>query len=312
MKTTALPLLLFTATLCAQTPTLDLPGGRRLILIDAGKLLEPDGPDLVLKGSGAEPVPQPPPPPLAGVADFVRHFASPAFGPGDDVQPVGRRYLAVLASQDRCAAVEQMVRAAIARRDEQLVLEVQLMQLPLATYTRLVVPLFPADATPQQRQCLLVAGDTRPLLAAVEKEEVERLSAPKLCVRPLCGASLATAKNISYVRDYTVVRNGDTAVANPVVDVVQDGIAVQLMATFVDQGNVAVACKVEVSKVELPLLGAKVDLGVGAPVRVQLPRVTTIRLSQQAELPLGQSLLLSAKRPDGSWLCALVRVSQAQ
>lgn len=311
MSSTVLPLLLFAATLCAQAPSLELPGGRRLLLLDAGKLLAPDGPDLVLKLQG-EDLPPPPPSPLAGVADFIRHFASPAFGPGDDVQPLSRRYLAVLASPEKCAAVEQMVRTAIARSDEQLVLEVQLMQLPGAVYAKVVAPLFPADATPQQRQCLLVSGDTSPLLAAVAKEEVERLSAPKLCVRPLRSASLGTAKHIDYVRDYTVLRSGDKAVANPVVAHAKDGIDVELMATFVDHGNVAVACKVEVNTVELPLLESTVDLGTGAPVKVQLPRVTTIRLSQQAELPLGQSLLLSAKRPDGSWLCALVRVSLAK
>lgn len=307
MRSTVLPLFLFTAALAAQAPAVDVAGGRRLTLLDAKAFLPQAGPELELRGPGGK-VENKTPDALAAIAAFVRHCA--ALEPGEDVQPLGGRYLAVLASPERCAAVEKLLRTAAERRDELLLFEVHLMHLPDKVFTKLFDPLFGADSTPAQKQVLVIGGSVQPLLKAVQDSDADLLQAPKVCVRPLCPASVNSGEHITYVRDFTIERQGGAAIANPVLDVVVDGIDLQLLATFRDGDNVSVDCKVESSRVKRPLAEAQVDLGVGVPVKVQLPQVSTVRLSQKAMLQLGHSLLLSAPRADGSWLCALVRISR--
>lgn len=307
MRTTTLSFLLFAVPMLAQAPAVDVPGGRRLTLLDAGVLLPGKGPDLVMKIPTDKPAPLSPDP-LAAVAAFVRRFAQPALESGDDVQPLGGRYLAVLASPDRCAGVEEMLRTAATRRDDLLVFEAHLMQLPEATYTKVVAPLFDKNSTPEQRKVMILAGDLKPFLDAVQAAGANVLQVPQVSTRPLCPANVHSGEQIAYVRDFTIEKHGEARIANPVIDVVEDGIDLQVLATYSGDSNVFVDCQVRSDQVKRPLSEAKVDLGVGQPVMVQMPQVSTVRLAQAGVMPLRSALLLSAPRADGSWLCALLRV----
>jgi hypothetical protein len=302
MKTLATTLLLFAAALPAQKLDRTIEGGRNLQLHDVQQMLTPKGALTTTLPAGQ----------LAGIAAFARHFATPAFGPADDVQPMGGRYLAVLGSPAQCAFVEQLLQLARDRSDELLTVEVQLFQLPAAVFAQRLQPLFPAGDAEDKQQCILPAAPAAALLTALRQDAAEELSAPKLCVRPLAQASLSTGEQVAYVRDFTVMRQQGKAIADPIVDRVFDGTEVQLLATWMPNGTVGIDCSVQSHKVQRPLPEAKVDLGVGAPVTVQLPRVTTVQLQQKALLPLGDSVVLAAPRQDGSYLCAVVRVSKGQ
>jgi hypothetical protein len=41
---------------------------------------------------------------------------------------------------------------------------------------------------------------------------------------------------------------------------------------------------------------------------VQLPQATGVRLQQTAQVPVGSTVLIAARKTDGGWLAALVEV----
>lgn len=246
---------------------------------------------------------------LGQIAAFARHFATPAFGVGDDVQPMGGRYLAVLGSPQQCGFVEHLLALSRQRAEELLQVEVHLLQVPAADFERHLRPFFAAGPTPDQLQRIVTDQEATPLLATMKAApDVELLIAPRVCVRSLQHASLSVGDKISYIRDFTVMRNGDQVIANPVIDTVFDGTEMQMLAGFLPDHTVGLECAVQHHVVQRPLLQTQVSLGVGAPVTIQLPRVTSVRLEQRAALALDATLVLAAPRVDGSYLAAMVRI----
>lgn len=320
MKTTATPfavpltLAMLAATLTAQQPTLELPDGRRVAVLDVQSFVDApaQGPDQMLKSPTGETRPSKTAT-LPAIAAFVRHFASPlAFGPDDDVQPLGSHHLTILGSRQATADVAAFLQAAKGRRDDLLQIEVKLMQIPANVHRELIRPWFAAEATAADLQRLVITGPIEGLWPALDERHVEVLSAPSLMVRPLHLAQMSTGTHIAYVRDYTIIEANGKPVADPIVDEVIEGVEVQVMAAFGADDKVQLDCLVVANRLAGPLVESKIDLGLPAPLIVQMPRMTTITLQQKGTIPLGSRLLLSAQKADGNWLCALIGVTQAR
>ncbi|HZN40282.1 MAG TPA: hypothetical protein VFD82_15855 [Planctomycetota bacterium] len=149
--------------------------------------------------------------------------------------------------------------------------------------------------------------DAHDFADAVAKTAATRLVAPKLSVLPLQRANLAVKNQTAYIKDFTITKTGDKVIADPVVDVVWDGNETEVLATFLPDGTLGIACDVVFQEVEMPIAEFRTTVVETAePVTIQLPRLTATRITQTAVLGEGSLVVLAARKVDGSWLIALV------
>jgi hypothetical protein len=144
--------------------------------------------------------------------------------------------------------------------------------------------------------------------AALAKAPTSQLDAPRLAKNPLQRAPISTLTQTLYVKDFTLSRTGDTLIADPVVDVVNDGNTTDVIATWLPDGLLGLSCDVTFQELQKPIPQFETTLAKGIhPVTIQLPRVTGVRLRQTAVLGKDSMVVLAAQRADGSWLCATVQ-----
>lgn len=153
---------------------------------------------------------------------------------------------------------------------------------------------------------LLTGAESRFLeqrLAATDG--VERVSAPRILTLPRQEAHLSVLNQIAYVRDYelVVVEPGGIELADPVVDVIEEGVNVILQAVAIEKRAEGFVYAVEVdfhsSSVERPIPTVTREIGAGRhPVEIGLPVRTEVGLS--SSLLLGSGAVAVLVTPDPS------------
>src|SRR5262249_5167402 len=124
--------------------------------------------------------------------------------------------------------------------------------------------------------------------------DCESMAAPQMVVHPLEPASMGQFRNVSYVRDFEIEVAKASFVANPVVDVVQDGVAIEVAAAPMQEGITGVSLKVNVSDLKQPIPEVTVPLaGSTLPVKIQLPQLLTTQARAAVELPRGHSVVVT-------------------
>lgn len=245
------------------------------------------------------------------LAEVLRQHVEPPLGVGDDLAVLGGRWLTLLGSARQIHSLERLLAHTEQQRDALVTATVRLARVPDATFQRQVrLELVPRQDEPKTFEAVLspaAAGRLERLLRSAEGAEI--VAAPRLTVHPLQRASLSLLEPISYVRDFTLERHGDRVIADPVVGVVEDGVRAELCAVPLADGTIAVHCDVVSQQVQQPIPSFETDLGVSAPVTIQLPRTTGVRFRQAAVLASGQVVVLASQQVDGDWLLALVEAS---
>jgi hypothetical protein len=208
------------------------------------------------------------------------------------------------------------VREARRRRDAVLAVGITLWNVDGKEFDRLLAPLLPADTQQPAdkhatvRRGVLDAAATATLRERMQGGKAQLLETPTLAVRPLEPASISSMQETSYVKDFTVTKADTSFVAEPVADVVRDGVRIDLVATFTGKDHLGVLCTL--TKVDLvrpiPKFSTTIA-GSTLPVTIELPEVRTIRLQQTADLPPGGCAVIAAPKADGSWLVALVQAT---
>jgi hypothetical protein len=297
------------AALPAQKMPLPEAGDRLVQVIDLTPLL-PAGE--AGRGGGSAPTSA-----TAAIATFVRRFVDPPLRAGDDVAALGDRWLVVLGSQRQAACAEQLIQRAVLARDDHLQTTIRIMDLTAEEFATLLLPLFPgiaaAEETPAVRQMILDGRKADELLTALGRTEVRIMHAPRLMAAPLQRASLSAGEEITYVKDFTLIANGKAVVAKPVLATVWNGVQVDLIAGYTGRDRVGVHCTLELRDVAEPIAEFETTLpGTVAPVTVQLPRTTAVRLQRTAELAIGSTVLIANQKADGSWMAALVDVRRGR
>jgi len=136
------------------------------------------------------------------------------------------------------------------------------------------------------------------ILRAVEKRQrSEIITAPRLLVHNNTRANMSVLRHTSYIRDFEVEIAQSAAVANPVVDVVRDGVVLDVRPVVsADRRYITMELRPTVMELQLPIPNFVTTLGVGQPISIQLPRVTLQRVRTTVTMPDGATVMLGGMR----------------
>ena len=248
----------------------------------------------------------------ARAVSILRHFIEPSLRQGDDIQAIGPHWIAVIADAERIASVDRIFEAAKQHRDDLLTIEIRMLDVKPDTFRSKL-----------QKSLAKVArqgGDSWEAVIAKDKAEAfwktseaaadALLAAPKLCVQPLQLAQVSVVNQVSYVKDFTVQRSKDAVIADPVIATTWDGHKSEVCATFLPDGRIGLSCSVHVQELHRPIDEIKTTVFPGtAPVTIQLPRTSGVRLANVAEFTPGSLVVLASQRTDGNYLVAIIKAS---
>lgn len=104
-------------------------------------------------------------------------------------------------------------------------------------------------------------------------------------------------RNIAYIRDFEVEIAQAAAVANPVIGIVHDGVALDVRPVVdSDLKFITMELRPTVMTLQLPIPTFTTTLGVGQPISIQLPEVTLQRVRTTVTIPDGGSMMLGGMR----------------
>ena len=136
------------------------------------------------------------------------------------------------------------------------------------------------------------------ILRAVQKSErSEEIVAPRLLVYNNTRAHMQALRHTSYIRDFNVEIAQAAAVANPEVDVVRDGVVLDVRPVVSsDRRFITMELRPTVLTLQLPIPSFTTTLGAGQPVQIQLPNVTLQSVRTTVTMPDGGSVLLGGMK----------------
>lgn len=238
-------------------------------------------------------------------AAFLRPFVVPSLGDGDDLKVLGKRWLTLLGSPAQIASLQQLLAHAAANREQLVTVAVRLLRLDRQAFAQRLQPLLARRSGANAAfEAVLPAATAAELSAAIAGADT--LEAPRLTVTPLQRGTVSVQNQTAYVRDFTLTPENDALIADPVIDTVWDGVVVDLCAIVLADGVVGLRCDVQSQQLQKPIQQFQVDLGVGTPVTIQLPRTTGVHFQQTARLAVGDLVVLAAQKAGGDYLVAVV------
>jgi Flp pilus assembly secretin CpaC len=136
------------------------------------------------------------------------------------------------------------------------------------------------------------------ILRAVQKSDrSEQITAPRLLVYNNSRASMSVLRHTSYIRDFEVEIAQASAIANPVVDVVRDGVVLDVRPVVsADRKFITMELRPTVMRLETPIPTFTTTLGVGQPVTIQLPTTTLQRVRTTVTMPDGGTMMLGGMK----------------
>mgnify|MGYP002713132062 CR=1 FL=1 len=136
------------------------------------------------------------------------------------------------------------------------------------------------------------------VLRAVSKQErALQLSAPRILVHNTARANLMVTTQFSYIRDFNVEIAQAAAVADPVVDIIRDGVVLDVRPVVsADRRFILMELRPTLAKLKLPIPTFTTTLGVGQQVSIQLPELLLNKVRTTVTLPDGGTLLLGGMK----------------
>ena len=135
------------------------------------------------------------------------------------------------------------------------------------------------------------------LRAVAKQERGEQIDAPRLLIYNNARCSMHHLRNIAYVRDFEVEIAQAAAVANPVIGVVHDGVALDVRPVVdASMRFITMELRPTVMTLSLPIPTFTTTLGVGQPISIHLPEVTMQRVRTTVTIPDGGTMMLGGMR----------------
>jgi Flp pilus assembly secretin CpaC/tetratricopeptide (TPR) repeat protein len=136
------------------------------------------------------------------------------------------------------------------------------------------------------------------LLRAVSKaQRVELVTAPRLLVYNGARANLQVLNQYAYVQDYNVEIATAAAIADPIIQVIQDGVILDVRPVVsADRRFITLDIRPTVATLQQPIATFVTTLNVATSVLIQLPELEIERLRTVVSVPDGGTLLLGGLR----------------
>lgn len=132
--------------------------------------------------------------------------------------------------------------------------------------------------------------------AAFEESDYEEMASPSLLAGLAQRASMSILNQVSYVRDWQiqVVQPGDQEIADPVIDVVQEGHLLDLRAVQVGDELYGMELSSTVAQLQRPIPTRTLRIGPGADQEVEVgtPEVVTAGIEAELRLAPGDLVVL--------------------
>ncbi|MBZ0135892.1 MAG: hypothetical protein K8I27_05925 [Planctomycetes bacterium] len=136
------------------------------------------------------------------------------------------------------------------------------------------------------------------ILRAVRKRErATLLTAPRITVHNTQRGHVSIMNEIAYIRDFDTNTATGVAVADPVVDVIRDGIVLDVRPTIsADRRYITLELRPTLATLLRPITTFTTSLGVGTPVAIQTPQLTLQRIRTTVTVPDGGSFVIGGLR----------------
>ncbi|MCB9894668.1 MAG: hypothetical protein H6839_09475 [Planctomycetes bacterium] len=136
------------------------------------------------------------------------------------------------------------------------------------------------------------------ILRAVRKRERATLiTAPRLTVHNTQRGHVSVLNEVAYIRDFDTNTATGVAVADPVVDVIRDGIVLDVRPTIsADRRYITLELRPTLATLLRPIPTFTTSLGVGTPVAIQTPQLTLQRIRTTITVPDGGSFVIGGLR----------------
>lgn len=310
------------SVLAAQSMELADGSGRAVLVQSVKELLDRDeakGPALrLLTPDGSKPtlpVPEREPSPLDALVEVLRTLVGPTPGAATQVQRLGADHVVVMGAKEQIATIQAFLQHARANKDRLFQIDVQVVEVPEASYLEHFAELFvaPAGAGSEGGGKLAWAVVPDPAAAEAMLKKLETganiLQAPRLVVPNLQRAEMKSGEQISYIRDFSVRQVQGSWIAEPVVDVLEVGTTIDAVCAEAPDGSVLVDLAFSDQTVEKPLAEWKTKVAAtGSELTVQMPRVTGCRASMKVLVASGSTVVVPAQRSNGNWLLVMATV----
>ena len=133
------------------------------------------------------------------------------------------------------------------------------------------------------------------VLRAVSKSErVELVTAPRLTVFNTARSNLTVMNQVAYVKDFDVEIAQASSIADPIIDVVQDGVILDVRPVVsADRRFITLELRPTVAELKRPIKTFNTSLGVsGNSVAIHLPELEVSRVRTSVPMPDGGTVLL--------------------
>jgi hypothetical protein len=148
------------------------------------------------------------------------------------------------------------------------------------------------------------------LLAELERRSGESRVSPRLSAFPGQRAELSVLNEVSYVKEYRleIVEPGNREIADPVVDVIQEGHWMELRALQTGDGSYGLRLSCSSAEVErpIPTRRCKLSPASSAEVEIAMPQVLTAKVDATVLVPDGGGVLLLTSGLTGGRSLAVV------
>ncbi len=130
---------------------------------------------------------------------------------------------------------------------------------------------------------------------------VELVTAPRVVVHAGARANLSVLEQTAYIKDYelTLLPDLGQELADPVIDVLQTGVVLDIRAVPIDD-RLAVKAAFSYSTAEKPIRSQELRLGAGGQVvTIQLPEVRSTKASARFDLADAATIAIATVDPGG-------------
>jgi hypothetical protein len=222
---------------------------------------------------------------MQNIADTIRELVQPPLSGQQNVQAIGDGSLTLVGTKAQHEWVDGYLSS-------------------LRTFEGLLDVKATVYMLPRGRVGELLKGRSGVVLDAAELVQLranttgaDMLSSPRLIMHAGHRGTLSVLDQTAYIKDYelTIVPGRNEEIADPVIDVIQSGLVLDVRAAPVSATRMALHAELTVTQAERPFPEVKVQLGSrGAEVTVQLPEVHTMRAKGRFDLGSGSAVVLGA------------------